>query len=111
MPRSLVDGTVLYEYPDEFVDIRVNGQSYASHNPYSAMVQPDGYGNVLLIAMPDIITSDGGRVVKQGTFLKETWIDGQYKSYYISGVVEITLGSSEPAPAVAGGTDPAVTIA
>lgn len=108
MPKTLSDKSVLYEHPDIYSDVRVNSQTYADHNPLNALVHPNGYGVVHFIAAPDIITSDG-RVVKRGTFLKEKWIDGQYKSYFLNGIVKVTLGPT-PAKSLARTTGPTIII-
>lgn len=84
MPKQQLDGTILYEYPDEWADILLNGISVYDKYPVSATIWPDKpgteaderYGWVLLAVNPE-------------TGLPHQWIDGQYQTYWEYGYLAI----------------------
>jgi hypothetical protein len=78
MPTSLPDGSTLYEYPDTFTDIALNGASILDLGVYAVRVWPDGRGYVLA---KKLLPTDQIK----------TQIDGQIRNHYQYGNVTITL--------------------
>lgn len=76
MPHTWNDGSVSYEYPDQFTDILLNGVSVIPLGVIEMRIWPDGHG---YICSEKLNPTDAVKV----------WVDGQTKNFTQYGDVQI----------------------
>ena len=78
MPTRLPDNALLYKYPDQLAEVKLNGVSVKALQLVEVKVWPDGWGYIQC-----------KRDFNNPERPPKKWIDGQYRDYLYRGMIEV----------------------